>query len=183
MAARKTPKKAAKKAPARKATAASKSKTGAKATAGGKSKTGPKPTAGGKSKTGPKPTAGGKSKTGPKPGAGGKSKTGPKPGAGGKSKTDPKPGAGGKSKTGAKPGAAPKKQDPKFSAVAVNRSHLFALRPRVSTAFRPEDFLAAKRQLEDERYESIEAAARAVAERALALCNEPTKRRDFQPGR
>ena len=87
-------------------------------------------------------------------------------------------------KTGTKKaGAASKKREAAISATAVNRGHLFTLRPRVSTAFRPEDFLEAKRQLEEERYESIEAAARAVAERALALCNEPKMKRDFQPGR
>jgi hypothetical protein len=81
------------------------------------------------------------------------------------------------------PKAAPKAEKA-ISSLAVNRGHLFALRPRVSTAFRPEDFLTARRELEDERYESIEAAARAVAERALALSNDTRKtKRDFQPGR
>ncbi len=79
--------------------------------------------------------------------------------------------------------AAKPKREAKVSSLAVNRGHLFALRPRVSTAFRPEDFLAARRLLEDEGFESIEAAARAVAERALALCNEPKTKRDFRPGR
>ena len=69
------------------------------------------------------------------------------------------------------------------SSLAVNRSHLFALRPRVSAAFRQEDFLAARRLLEGEAYASIEEAARAVAERALSLSNDPKGKRDFRPGR
>jgi hypothetical protein len=76
------------------------------------------------------------------------------------------------------------KSEKAISSLAVNRGHLFALRPRVSSAFRPEDFLTARRELENESYESIEAAARAVAERALALSNDTKKtKRDFQPGR
>lgn len=69
------------------------------------------------------------------------------------------------------------------SSMAVNRSHLFALRPRVSAAFRQEDFMAARRLLEGETYASIEEAARAVAERALSLSNDPKGKRDFRPGR
>ena len=88
-------------------------------------------------------------------------------------------------------GAEPKSQatskpEPKgegaISSLTINRGHLFALRPRVSSAFRPQDFLAARRELESETYESIEAAARAVAERALALSNDTkTAKRDFRP--
>jgi hypothetical protein len=99
----------------------------------------------------------------------------------------PKGRAAPKAKGRAAPKTAPKaapKAEKAISSLAVNRGHLFALRPRVSTAFRPEDFLTARRELEDERYESIEAAARAVAERALALSNDTRKtKRDFQPGR
>jgi hypothetical protein len=75
------------------------------------------------------------------------------------------------------------KQGQKISSLAVNRGHLFALRPRVSAAFRQEDFIAARRLLESEAYESIEEAARAVAERALSLSNDPKGKRDFRPGR
>jgi hypothetical protein len=71
----------------------------------------------------------------------------------------------------------------KVSSMAVNREHLFALRPRVSAAFRQEDFIAARRLLEGEAYTSIEEAARAVAERALSLSNDPKEKRDFRLGR
>jgi len=98
-------------------------------------------------------------------------------------KAEPKGRAAAKPKARTAPKAEPKGEKA-ISSLAVNRGHLFALRPRVSTAFRPEDFLTARRELEDERYESIEAAARAVAERALALSNDTKKtKRDFQPGR
>ena len=57
------------------------------------------------------------------------------------------------------------------SAEAVNLGHVFALRPRVSTAFPQAEFLKARRELAGETYESIEEAARAVAEKALAAAN------------
>lgn len=75
------------------------------------------------------------------------------------------------------------KRGEKVSSLAVNLGHVFALRPRVSTAFRQEDFVAARRLLEGEAYTSIEEAARAVAERALSLSNDPKGRRDFRLGR
>ncbi|MEE3330295.1 MAG: hypothetical protein VX246_05455 [Myxococcota bacterium] len=50
-------------------------------------------------------------------------------------------------------------------------AHIFALKPRVAMAFKPDDFRQAKQLLEDESYESIPEAARAVAERALELTN------------
>jgi hypothetical protein len=75
------------------------------------------------------------------------------------------------------------KHGEKVSSLAVNRGHLFALRPRVSAAFRQEDFIAARRLLEGEAYTSIEEAARAVAERALLLSNDPKGKRDFKLGR
>ena len=84
--------------------------------------------------------------------------------------------------TASKTGAEKPKGEGAISSLTVNRGHLFALRPRVSSAFRPQDFLAARRELESETYESIETAARAVAERALALCNDTKKaKRDFRP--
>ena len=83
----------------------------------------------------------------------------------------------------AKKPAAKTKAEAGVTVQAVNRGHLFTLRPRVSTAFRPEDFQTAKRELADETYPSIEAAARAVAERALALSNEPRGKHDFAPSR
>ena len=53
------------------------------------------------------------------------------------------------------------------SVAAVNLGHIFALRPRVNTAFPQAEFLKAKRELADERYASIPDAARALAEKAL----------------
>jgi hypothetical protein len=49
----------------------------------------------------------------------------------------------------------------------VNLGHVFALRPRVNTSFRQEDFRAAKLQLRDQGYASIEEATRAVVELAM----------------
>jgi len=66
-------------------------------------------------------------------------------------------------------------EKPKKEAAAGVRSnqvvlaHLFALRPRVATSFKPDDFRQAKQRLEDESYASIQEAARAVAEKALEL--------------
>jgi hypothetical protein len=96
-------------------------------------------------------------------------------------KKAPKKAATPKKSAKAKGEAAPKteaKGEKGISSLAVNRGHLFTLRPRVSTAFRPEDFLAAKRALAEEKFESIEKAARAVAERALALSNDPKAREE-----
>ena len=59
------------------------------------------------------------------------------------------------------------------SSAAVNMGHVFALRPRVKSAFRQEHFLNARRLLEGESYASVEEAARAVAEKALELSNDP----------
>lgn len=60
------------------------------------------------------------------------------------------------------------------SSLAINLGHVFALRPRVETSFRPADFQRAKHLLKDESYASSEAAARAVAEKALGLTHEGT---------
>ncbi len=62
------------------------------------------------------------------------------------------------------------------SSTAVTRMNLFSLRPRVNTSFRQEDFLEARRILKDESYGSVEEAARAVAEKALSLSNDPKGR-------
>ncbi|MBW2295393.1 MAG: hypothetical protein JRG94_24260 [Deltaproteobacteria bacterium] len=51
----------------------------------------------------------------------------------------------------------------------VSMGHMFALRPRVVTSFRPDDFRRARQLLADESYANIQEAARAVAERALEL--------------
>jgi hypothetical protein len=46
---------------------------------------------------------------------------------------------------------------------------IFALRPRVATSFRPDDFRAARQLLQEEPFENADAAARAVVEKALEL--------------
>ena len=60
----------------------------------------------------------------------------------------------------------------RFTAEQVNLGHVFSLRPRVSTAFRPEDFRTAKHRLREESYVSLEAATRAVVEQAHELGRE-----------
>ena len=86
-----------------------------------------------------------------------------------------------KKATPKKQGASKKKAASKKTAAAkgasvtsaqVMLSHVFALRPRVIMAFRPDDFRRARQLLEEEAYESIQKAARAVAERALELTQE-----------
>jgi len=66
----------------------------------------------------------------------------------------------------------------KVSSIGVNLGHIFALRPRVNTAFPPGNFNTAKHFLRDESYASIEEAARAVAAKALELTNKRPSRRD-----
>jgi hypothetical protein len=63
----------------------------------------------------------------------------------------------------------PRQGEGRASAADVHMGHVFALRPRVNTSFNPESFREAKRQLADERYESLEEAARAVAEKATTI--------------
>ena len=58
----------------------------------------------------------------------------------------------------------------------VNMGHIFALRPRVPTSFRPGDLQNARHQLQDEAYAKIEHAARAVAEKALELTHDAGSR-------
>ncbi len=65
-----------------------------------------------------------------------------------------------------KPKSAPKG---KFLAAGVNLGHVFTLRPRLETSFRQADFRTAKLHLQDEGYETLEEAVRAVAEKALEL--------------
>lgn len=69
-------------------------------------------------------------------------------------------------KAAAKQAAARK---PAASSSQVMMGHVFALRPRVTTAFRPDDFRRARQLLEEEPYKSLEEATRAVAEKALDL--------------
>ena len=70
-----------------------------------------------------------------------------------------------------------------FSSTAVNMGGIFALRPRVNTSFRQEHFLTARRLLEVEAYATLDEAARAVAERALELSNDPKDKRGAKRGR
>jgi hypothetical protein len=58
----------------------------------------------------------------------------------------------------------------------VSLGHVFALRPRVNTSFRPQSFGDAKRALAGERYADIGEAARAVAEEALSITREGAAR-------
>lgn len=75
-------------------------------------------------------------------------------------------------KAEAKPEKAPAsestpRRDTGISAQLVNIGHIFALRPRISTSFKPDQVRQAKVHLKDELFETIEEAARAVAEKAL----------------
>jgi hypothetical protein len=56
-----------------------------------------------------------------------------------------------------------------FSSLAVNMGHVFALRPRVGTAFRQLDFHAARQRLEGESFKNAADAARAVVEKTAEL--------------
>ena len=81
---------------------------------------------------------------------------------------------------------APTKKTAKAESVTssdINLGHVFALRPRVNTSFRPNDFMAAKRALRDESYKSIEEAARAVAEEAIDLTRGSRSKIEPGPGR
>jgi len=72
--------------------------------------------------------------------------------------------------------ASDQAQPGEVSAEQVNLGHIFALRPKVTTSFPQAQFLRARRELADERYDSIQQAARAVAEKALSSANrKPSK--------
>ena len=58
------------------------------------------------------------------------------------------------------------------SSLTVNLGHIFALRPRVETSFKPGNLDTAKHFFRDSSYSTIEAAARAVAEKALELTRD-----------
>jgi hypothetical protein len=68
--------------------------------------------------------------------------------------------------------ATPKPAGAGFSSVDVNMGHVFALRPRIPTAFRPDDFRAARQALAGEAFASADEAARAVALKALELSQD-----------
>lgn len=62
------------------------------------------------------------------------------------------------------------------SSTQVTLGHVFKVRPKINTSFRPPDFARAKKLLAKESYETIQDAARAVAEEALSLTRgEATK--------
>ena len=90
-----------------------------------------------------------------------------------------------KAKTTDKSTPAAKPKEPKTGSgvrsTDVVLAHLFALRPRVATSFKPDDFRQAKQFLEEESYANVQEAARAVAEKALDLTGsglpKRTKRR------
>ena len=63
-----------------------------------------------------------------------------------------------------------------ISADAVSLGHVMSLRPRVHVGFKPTAFSDAKRALAENRYATIEEAARAVADKAIEISNE------FAPG-
>ena len=69
-------------------------------------------------------------------------------------------------------GGAKKAAADSVSSISVNVGHVFALRPRVQTSFKPGDFNTAKHFFREESYAKIEDAARAVAEKALELTHE-----------
>lgn len=74
----------------------------------------------------------------------------------------------GRKKTARRP-ARPKKG---ATSAEVHLGHVFALRPRVPTSFRPDDLRRAKQMLAAERFASVSEAARAVAGKALELTRE-----------
>ena len=61
--------------------------------------------------------------------------------------------------------------------------HVFGLRPRVNTSFRPDDFRTARQQLRDEPYADLPEAARAVVEKALELTHGGRQVPGQKPGR
>lgn len=98
----------------------------------------------------------------------------------------PGPKAGRHSSPQAPPEPAPTPTDPvatpgpSVSAQQVNLGHIFALRPRVRTGFSPEAFRDAVRALADEKYPTLQDAARAVAGKAIELSNAAPGREPFQ---
>ena len=86
-----------------------------------------------------------------------------------------------------KKASAPKKKGASSkggtSSAEVNLGHVFALRPRVNTSFRPNDFKTAKRALSEEGYSNLQEAARAVAEEALKLTRGDSTKIEKPPRR
>ena len=67
---------------------------------------------------------------------------------------------------------AAKKTAGEVSPEGVHMAHVFALRPRVGTAFSQEMLRRAKEALHEDRFDTIQDAARAVAKKALELSQE-----------
>ncbi len=65
------------------------------------------------------------------------------------------------------------------SSLDVNLGHVFSLRPRVPKAFKPDDLRAAKQALADRSFDTIEQAARAVAEEALGKTQSSGRQNRF----
>ena len=61
----------------------------------------------------------------------------------------------------------------------VTLEHIFALRNRAHAGFKPNAFQEAKRLLADERYATVDDAARAVAEKAIELSNASHSQEPF----
>ncbi len=152
---------------AKKKTAASKSsaKSSAKKSASKKSASKKKAT---DKKAVPKKAASKKSAA-PKKKAAAKKKTPPK------AKAAPKKAAPVKPKAERKPGSA--------SSMDVTLGHVFSIKPRINTSFRKDDFQQAKRALQDESYEDLRAAVRAVAEEALTLTRGAASKPQFEKRR
>jgi hypothetical protein len=93
----------------------------------------------------------------------------------------PTPVAPAKPPIAAKPAVVPAKPVPtgSISAQDVNLGHIAALKPRTHTGFKLEAFQAARRALEQERWATIEDAARAVAAKAVEISNESGGRNGF----
>ena len=107
-----------------------------------------------------------------------------KPAAGKKAaaKAAPKKAAPRKAATKKAPEKTPAKKRSGVSSLDVNLGHIFALRPRLATSFRPDDLRVARQLLQDESYKTITEAARAVAERALDLTHDGPQSGTRRPG-
>ena len=132
-----------------------------------------------KKKSAPKKKAAAKKKAAPKKKAASGTKSAAKKAAAPKKKAAPKKAA---AKAPTKQTVEKKAARPKgsISSMDVTLGHIFAVRPRVNTGFRHHLLAEAKRALEDEVYATIRDAARAVAEEALSITNDPSGRQGNQ---
>ena len=65
------------------------------------------------------------------------------------------------------------------TADEVLLGHVMGLRPRIHVGFKQSAFADAKRALAEARYASIDEAARAVAEKAIEISNESSRKDPF----